>query len=86
MPDFTNRVHRTVDPHEVETGDIIVGTHQHVYSSVYDGGDGRWHFLDRYGRDITTASIEARISVWRDSTNRYLDWCDAQGIPRPVTR
>lgn len=82
MPDFTNRKHKTVQPHEIETGDIIVGTHHHVDTTIFDGNDGRWHFYDVTGNEISTATLEARIAVWRDTSGRYLDWCDARGIDR----
>ena len=82
MADLTNRRPHRVLPHEVEHGDIILGTHQPVERIVFDGTPGRWYYTYQ-GTILGTSTIDSTVTVWRDTTGRYLDWCNPKGIIRP---
>lgn len=54
----------TLDPHEVEFGDGLVGAiNCPVASIVYH--DGLWHYRDQYGNLIVSRSFAGRVQVIR---------------------
>lgn len=83
MTDLTNRRPHRVQPHDVEAGDIILGTNTTVYRIAYDGLVGRWYYTTATGRILATSAIDGHLTVWRDTTGRYQDWCAPTGMVRP---
>lgn len=84
MTDLTNRRPIKVDPHLVEPGDVILGTTATVDRIAYDGLAGRWYFTSAAGQILDTAGLDAVVTVWRDTTGRFYDWCSPTGIGRPA--
>lgn len=84
MVDLSNRRPIRVEPAFVEPGDVILGTTNTVYRIAYDGLPGRWYFTTATGQILATAGIDQTLTVWRDTTGRYYDWCSPTGIGRPA--
>lgn len=83
MTDLTNRRPVKVDPYDVEHGDVILGTTATVDRVAFDGLPGRWYYTSSTGQILWTAGLDQPVTVWRDTTGRYLDWCQPRGIRRP---
>lgn len=69
-----------LNPHEVRVGDSFVGMADRRVARVRQH-NARWYFHDGHGRLIRTCAIGARVQVFRPEDR---DYCDPQGITRPV--
>ena len=77
---MNGRTALTVRPHEVETGDILIGLTRVVAEVSYV--NGRWWYEAAEGDVICTRSPWGSVQVWRETADA--DDTPAHGIARPV--
>ena len=71
----------TLYPHEVERGDILIGTTRPVESILFDCADGAWwYYADRLGTVVARRGAGARVQVLRGTPSA--DDTPAHGIRR----
>lgn len=56
----------SVDAHEVDAGDLIVGRMSHGPVERVVHKAGWWYYLDRQGLIISTGSLASRVQVARE--------------------
>ena len=71
----------TVDAHEVERGDRLVGLNTPVDHVLFHGGDGRWLYIDHRGTIMAARRMGARVQVLRGGLSTHD--CNPVGIERP---
>ena len=72
----------TVEAHEVERGDRLVGLNAPVDHVLFHGGDGRWLYVDHRGTIMAARRMGARVQVLRGGLTA--DDCPPTGIERAL--
>ena len=73
-----------VEPYEVERGDRLFGLRTPVDHLLYDGGCGRWLYVDAAGLIIARRRPADRVQVVRGGLSTHD--CNPYGLPRPELR
>lgn len=70
-------------PHEIDPGDLIVGTRRPVERVLFHGGEGCWHVWDTLSPDVNPMrrlAMHAEVQVIRGGP---VDDCPPHGMIRP---